>query len=350
MRPRRDHPRGPDRAARHRRRHPGLGRPRGGAPVRGSGAGFGVRRDPGRIEPRRRGANHPDAGHRADRPDRPAGRPARARRLREPGAIPRGGLPVRVRAHGVGSRPMSTAASKALSTGVIRPSLRAQLMGIGSIFGKSLRDSRRTALVLLIVTVLLIVATTSQIVLQFDTATKRAAFALEMSRLPAIFEGMLGTPIGIDKLAGFLSWRVINFSPVILGIWSLTALSGILAGEVSRGSIDMLATGRIGRRRLALEKLAGYLAAAALYVLLAALGTYAAIAVFATLPGDNVGLGAVLAHHVWLFVTMLVPGSGAFAIAPIVGRGIALAAGGRHAFARFSVITHGSSFSALDKP
>src|SRR5437867_4410775 len=116
---------------------------------------------------------------------------------------------------------MSAAASKVIARGVVRPSLRARVMGLGSIFGKSFRDSRRTALVLVIVTVLLIVATTSQIVLQFDTAAKRAAFALEMSRLPAIFEGMLGTPIGIDKLAGFLSWRVINFSPVILGIWSL---------------------------------------------------------------------------------------------------------------------------------
>src|SRR5258707_8713954 len=143
---------------------------------------------------------------------------------------------------------MRTTASKALSTRAIRPSLRAQLMGLGSIFGKSLRDSRRTALVLLIVTVLLIVATPSQIVLQFDTATKRAAFALEMSRLPAIFEGMLGTPIGIDKLAGFLSWRGINFSPVILGVLALTAPSGVLARGGSRGSIDILAPGRVGPR------------------------------------------------------------------------------------------------------
>jgi ABC-2 type transport system permease protein len=243
---------------------------------------------------------------------------------------------------------VSAAASTVAAPTVISPSLRARLLGLGSLFGKSFRDSRRTAFVLGIVTVLIVVATASQIVLQFDTAAKRLAFAFEMSHLPAIFEGMLGTPIGIDKLGGFLSWRVINFFPVLLGIWSMVALSGVLAGEVSRGSIDMLATGRIGRRRLAIEKLGGYLAATALCLLITALGVYAAIAAFATLPGDRLGIDAVLGQHVWLFVTALVPGAVAFAIAPVVGRGIALAAAAITLFASFSINAYGGIVSALD--
>ena len=243
---------------------------------------------------------------------------------------------------------MSATVSTARSSGIITPSLRARLLGLGSIYGKTFRDSRRTALVLGFVTVLIVVATASQIVIQFDTAAKRVAFAFEMSHLPAIFEGMLGTPIGIDRLGGFLSWRVINFFPVLLGIWSSVALSSVLAGEVSRGSIDMLATGRIGRRRLALEKLAGYLVASALCLLVTAVGTFASVAAFATLPGDNPGLAAVLGHHAWLFVTALFPGAIAFAIAPIAGRGIALAAAAITLFASFSVNAYSAIVPSLD--
>lgn len=231
---------------------------------------------------------------------------------------------------------------------VVVPSLQARVMGLGSMFGKTFRDSRRTAIAIGVVLVLIVIATGSQVALAFDTPEKRASFAFEMSNLPAIFEGMLGTPIAIDKLGGFLSWRVINFFPVLLGIWSTVALSGVLAGEVSRGSMDMLATGRFARRRLALEKLGGYLLACAVTILIAAIGTYLAIVAFAALPGDDVGLGPVLAHHVWVFVTTLVPGAVAFAIAPVLGRGIALGAGTIVLISSFSINAYGSIVSFLD--
>src|SRR5712672_856188 len=127
---------------------------------------------------------------------------------------------------------MTAASATTGSAALVAPSARARLLGLGSIFGKTFRDSRRTAFVIAAVLVLIVFATGSQIALAFDTPEKRASFAREMSQLPAIFEGMLGTPIAIDRLGGFLSWRVINFFPVLLGIWSMVALSGSLAGEV----------------------------------------------------------------------------------------------------------------------
>ena len=47
-----------------------------------------------------------------------------------------------------------------------------------------------------------------------------------------------------------LSWRVGNILPVMLGLWSVLALSGTLAGEAARGSLDLLAVdaGRAGAR------------------------------------------------------------------------------------------------------
>jgi polyether ionophore transport system permease protein len=243
---------------------------------------------------------------------------------------------------------MSGAVLPSPTPAVMMPSARARFMGLGSIFGKTFRDSRRTALVIGALLILIVVATASQVAIAFETPAKRAAFAFEMSQLPAIFEGMLGTPIAIDRLGGFLSWRVINFFPVLLGIWSTVALSGVLAGEVSRGSMDMLAVGRFARRRIALEKLGGYLLACAVCLLVTALGTYASVVAFAALPGDDVGLGAVLAHYAWLFVTTLVPGAVAFAVAPVLGRGIALATGAIVLIASFSINAYGSIVSALD--
>jgi len=96
---------------------------------------------------------------------------------------------------------------------------------------------------------------------------------------------MLGPPVAVDRLGGFLSWRVFNFMPVLAGIWTTIALSGVLAGELARGSLDLLVVGPIGRARVAFEKVAGYLAAAALMVLLLAVGTYGSIRALAALPG-----------------------------------------------------------------
>ena len=42
-------------------------------------------------------------------------------------------------------------------------------------------------------------------------------------------------------------------------LWSILALSGTLAGEASRGSLDFVAAAPFGKRRIALEKLAAHL-------------------------------------------------------------------------------------------
>ena len=230
----------------------------------------------------------------------------------------------------------------------VRPTVIARLFGLGSIFGKTFRDSRRTAIAIAVVLLMIVVATAASLVFGFDTAVKRATFAYQMGQLPAIFEGMLGVPVAVDRLSGFLSWRVLNFMPVLVGIWSTIALSSVLAGELSRGSLDMLVVGPFGRAKVAFQKVAGYLAAAGLMTVILALGTYAALQAFAALPGDAVGLDVVLAHHAWLFVTMLVPGAIAFAIAPVMGRGAALGVAAVVLFASFVANGYASFVPALD--
>lgn len=231
---------------------------------------------------------------------------------------------------------------------LVAPTLRARLLGLGSVFGKAFRDSRRTAIGLGVVFSLLMVVTASQVATQFASIAERLEVAAQLQALPAVFQGMLGEPIHIELLGGFLSWRILNFLPVMLGIWSIVALSGTLAGEVGRGSIDMLASSPLSRARLALQKLSGYLAALGVTTLILVMGMAAAFAAFSVLPGDSVGLDAIAAHAVWIYVTILAPGAVAFALAPVLGRNGALGVGALVLFGSFVINGFASSVSAFE--
>jgi ABC-2 type transport system permease protein len=228
------------------------------------------------------------------------------------------------------------------------PGLGARLFGLGSVFGKTFRDSRRTALVLGLVVAGILIVTGAAIAAEFDTAEKRLAIAAQMLALPAIFRGMLGEMIAIERLGGFLSWRSINFVPLILGIWTVVAMSGLLAGELARGSLDFVATTPRTRARLAAEKVGGFVLALAVTVAIFAVGAFLSIAAFGTLPSDPVGIDAVLAHAVWLFAMALVPGALAFAAGSFLGRGGALAVGGIGLFASWIVSGYASSVAFFE--
>jgi len=244
---------------------------------------------------------------------------------------------------------MSAATTTVPAAALLAPSLRSRLLGLGSIFGKAFRDSRRTSIALGALFALVVIATASQIAQQFDTVAERLKFAAELQGLPPVFQGMLGEPIGIDKLGGFLSWRILNFMPVTLGIWAVVAMSGLLASELGRGSMDFLAASPISRWRLALEKLAGYLVALLLTTALLTLGLIVAVAAFSTLPGDDPGIGAILSQVVWVYLTILFPGAVAFAMAPLLGRNQALGLGAVVLFGSFVINGYASSVAAFDK-
>ena len=228
------------------------------------------------------------------------------------------------------------------------PSLTARLVGLGTVFGKTFRDSRRTALVLGGVVAMIVLVTAISLANEFDTIEKRLSFAAQLGGLPPAFQGMLGEMINIERLGGFLSWRTINFMPAILGIWSVIAMSGLLAGELGRGSLDLLATTPLGRARLAVEKLGGYSLALIVTMLIFGAGTAVAIIGFGTLPEDTVDARQLIGHTVWLYVMTLTPGALAFAVAPILGRGGALAAGGLGLFASYLINGYGSSVPVLE--
>src|SRR5688500_17072889 len=132
------------------------------------------------------------------------------------------------------------------------------IMGLRSIYAKTVRDSRRAALVVGGMGGLFMLATAAPYGLEFETMALRQQLIAGMAAPPLALRGLLGEPINIELLGGFLSWRVGNTLPVVLGLWSVLALSGTLSGEAARGSLDLLATTPKSRRSIALQKLGGH--------------------------------------------------------------------------------------------
>lgn len=231
---------------------------------------------------------------------------------------------------------------------LVRPTATARLMGLGSVFGKAFRDSRRTALALGFLYALITVVSMSQVLIEFNTAAERRAMAAQMSALPAVFQGMLGIPIALETLGGFVSWRIFNVIPVMYGIWSIVVLSGTLAGELARGSMDVLAATPLVRRRVAAEKVLAFLVAVAVTITMIGAIGYVALNAMANLPGDEIPAAAMAGHMAWLYLMIVVPGAAAFAVAPFLGRGGALGVGAVTLFASFVVSGYSDTVPAFD--
>lgn len=202
------------------------------------------------------------------------------------------------------------------------------IYGLGSVFGKGLRDSRRAVIGVGVGVGLIVLVTASQIALQFPTEADRQQLASSMASLPGVIRGLLGEPINIDRLGGFLSWRLVNFLPVIIGLWSVLALSGTLAGEAARGSLDLLGATGISRVRLAVEKALVHIVGLAIAIVAIAVVASLSGVAFGRLPGDEIPLSAALSHFLGVGLVSLVGGAIAFALAPILGRSAAAGIGG----------------------
>ena len=210
-----------------------------------------------------------------------------------------------------------TADARALA----RPSPIARVVGLGSIYGKTVRDSRRAALLVGGVAALFVIATGAPYATSdFATVEARKVFIASLTALPPAVRGLLGEPINLDTLGGFVSWRVGNFLPVMLGLWPVLALSGTLAGEAAKGSLDLLASTPHSRPSIALEKLAGHLTAVVFAMAILALAIFGVGPAFARLPGDEISFSAAVGQAALYGVMMLAAGGAAFATAPFLGR------------------------------
>jgi ABC-2 type transport system permease protein len=235
-----------------------------------------------------------------------------------------------------------TAATDVLERGLAEHRPWSRVMGLRSIYAKTVRDSRRAALIAGGIGGLLMLATAAPYGTQFTTPEARAELVGQMTALPDVFRGLLGEPINIDTLGGWISFRAGNVLPIMLGLWSVLALSGTLAGEAARGSLDLLASTPVSRRSIALQKVAGHVTALVFAVLLLTIITWLASPAFATLPGDDFDIGQAFGYASLTGLLMLACGSTAFAAAPFVGRTRAMAIGLIVLFGGYVISSFGS--------
>jgi len=231
----------------------------------------------------------------------------------------------------VGRRPAPVAPA------ITGPSLRSRVYGFGSIYGKTMRDSRRAVLLIAILLGLLLIAVSFAIVQEFNTPASRQQLVAVVAAVPPILQGLAGPVVNVGTLGGYLSYKYGAFFPIIVGLWAILALSGTLASESRRGSMEFVAATGATRRRIALEKLFAHLTGQAI----AALAVFAALVVVGQsingLPGDEISVQSAVGYALWLFLLGIAAGAVAFALAPFVGRGSAAGVAGAVMFGGFIV-------------
>jgi len=203
--------------------------------------------------------------------------------------------------------------------------LRRRLYGFGSIYGKTIRDSRLAFLIaagLLGGMALVMGVAVSNI---FPTPAARLEVDALFGSIPASMMNLFGNVdlIGskVGTLGGYVTFKYSAIFALGTAIWSITALSGTLAGEARRGSLDFVAAAPFGKRRIALEKLAAHLTLLWLaMVVLALMTTFSSSAFGDAALGDQIPLLSAAGFALWVGFIAMFFGGLAFALSPLLGR------------------------------
>ncbi len=215
--------------------------------------------------------------------------------------------------------------------GLRRISLRSRLYGFGSIYGKSIRDSRLAFIIaagLLGGMALVMGAAIGQV---FPSAASRLEIDKLIGSMPASMVNLFGKPEKLGTLGGYMSWKYGALFALGTALWSIMALSGTLAGEAGKGSLDIVASAPFGKRRIALEKLAAHVTMLGLAMAVLAIMTTVSSNAFGDAAlGDRISPLSSLGFALWVGFIALFFGGLAFALGPILGRagsaGVAAAA------------------------
>jgi ABC-2 type transport system permease protein len=216
------------------------------------------------------------------------------------------------------------------------PSLFRRLYGFGSIFAKAVRDSRRATIVAGALLAIVFLGVTKAITTEFSTPASRLEMEALIRAVPPILAGMAGKVTdNIGTMGGYLQYKYGTFFPLVLTLWSILALSGTLAAESQRGSMEFLASTGISKRRIAVQKLAGHLVPLAIVLLITVVSIAIAGQTYPVLPGDEISLTSAFGYTAWLGLIALAGGALAFALGPFVGRGGAAGIAGFVTFAGY---------------
>jgi len=199
--------------------------------------------------------------------------------------------------------------------------LHRRLYGFGSIYGKTIRDSRLAFIIaagLLGGLALFMGAAVSNV---FSTPAARLEVDKLIGSMPASMVNLFGKPVGLGTLGGYMSWKYGAVFALGTALWSILALSSTLAGEARRGSLDFVAAAPFGKRRIALEKLAAHVTMLGLAMTILAVATTVSSTLFGDAAlGDQIPLQSSIGFALWVGFLALFFGGLAFAAAPVLGR------------------------------
>ena len=140
------------------------------------------------------------------------------------------------------------ATSLRLRRGPRTSDVRATVNYARTVLGKTIRDSRRTTIIVAVLLFLLLISVTAAVATEFDTQAKRKSLADLVAGLPPILQGLAGKPINVETMGGYVQYKYGTFFPIVLSLWSILALSSTLAAEARRGSLEFVAASPISRR------------------------------------------------------------------------------------------------------
>jgi ABC-2 type transport system permease protein len=212
-------------------------------------------------------------------------------------------------------------ATSATAPALTRTSAISRIYGLGSIYAKTMRDSRLAFIIvagLLGGLALFMGAAISNV---FPTPESRLKVDELIGSMPASMVNLFGKPEHLGTLGGYMSWKYGALFAQVGALWSILALSGTLAGEAAKGSLDLVAAAPFGKRRIAIEKLAAHLTTLTLAMVVIALMTIVSSNAFGDAAlGDQISAESAIGFALWVGFIALFFGGIAWVLAPILGR------------------------------
>ena len=203
-----------------------------------------------------------------------------------------------------------------------RVSAWSRVYGFGSIYGKTIRDSRLAFIIAAGLLGGLALVMGAAIPSVFPTPESRLEIDQLIGGMPPEMVTFFGKPVGLGTFGGYMTWKYGLVFVLATAVWSIMALSSTLAGEASSGSLDIVASAPFGKRRIAIEKLAAHLTMMGLALTVLAIMTTVSSNVYGDASlGDPVPPVSSVGFALWLGCNALFFGGLAFALAPVLGRG-----------------------------